>query len=234
MNVYHRDILNEIQKKRKKQNSFHTSEGYSGSSHVSYGLVSAESKAIAKNWAQKHKDVSLVQFFALLDSLYKGESSEEKRMGGLLFQYFPKLRSRVSPAHLKKWLWDLEGWAEIDSLCQSVFTAKDMDSQWNEWQKVIKEFSSSTYISHRRASLVLLTAPVRKSNDKKFAHLAFRNIEKLKDERGILVTKAISWLLREMIKYHKKEVEEYVEQNKDSLPGIAVRETIKKLKTGKK
>jgi hypothetical protein len=37
-----------------------------------------------------------------------------------------------------------------------------------------------------------------------------------------------------MTKQYKKEVSDYVEKNKKLLPRIAVRETIKKLKTGKK
>ncbi|MDP2951009.1 MAG: DNA alkylation repair protein, partial [bacterium] len=64
--------------------------------------------------------------------------------------------------------------------------------------------------------------------------LAFENIEKLKPEKDILITKAISWLLRNLIKYHKKEVADYLKKNKNSLPKIAVRETEKKIKTGKK
>jgi hypothetical protein len=37
-----------------------------------------------------------------------------------------------------------------------------------------------------------------------------------------------------MIKHHKKLVNDYVKANQDSLPRIAVRETMVKLKTGKK
>jgi 3-methyladenine DNA glycosylase AlkD len=81
---------------------------------------------------------------------------------------------------------------------------------------------------------VLLCSPVRKHEDEYLATQAIANIEKLKHEKEILITKAISWLLRSMVKHHKKQVASYIEKNKSTLPAIAVRETMMKLTTGKK
>ena len=46
--------------------------------------------------------------------------------------------------------------------------------------------------TYRRAALVLLTAPVRSSDDPCFRELAFEVIERTQHERSILLTKAIS------------------------------------------
>jgi 3-methyladenine DNA glycosylase AlkD len=89
-------------------------------------------------------------------------------------------------------------------------------------------------VHKRRASLVLLTKPVRDSENKRLADLAFANIDRLKNERSILVTKAISWLLRDLIRHHRERVETYLFENSDCLPKIAIRETRRKLLTGKK
>jgi hypothetical protein len=43
---------------------------------------------------------------------------------------------------------------------------------------------------------VLLTGPVSRSDDARFRDLAFEMTERLKRERIILITKAVSWLLR--------------------------------------
>ncbi|MBY0432537.1 MAG: DNA alkylation repair protein, partial [Cyclobacteriaceae bacterium] len=59
-------------------------------------------------------------------------------------------------------------------------------------------------------------------------------IERLKIEKEILITKAISWLLRDLVKHHTKMVSQYISRNKNTLPAIAIRETLTKLKTGKK
>ena len=99
---------------------------------------------------------------------------------------------------------------------------------------MLVEFSKSKNIHKRRASLVILCSPVRKICEKDIANVAFSNINRLKHEKEILITKAISWLLRSMISLYKSEVEKFVRENEDSLPKIAVRETKVKLLTGRK
>lgn len=155
-------------------------------------------------------------------------------MGGKLLKDYPKLRKKIKPNELDIWLNFLNGWEQVDSICQSVFTAEDILSNWNSWKRTLIAFSKNKNINKRRASLVLLTGPVRQLDDKRFCQLAFALIERLKSEKEILITKAISWLLREMIKNHKNKVAVYLKENKESLPKIAVRETTRKLKTGRK
>jgi 3-methyladenine DNA glycosylase AlkD len=135
---------------------------------------------------------------------------------------------------LNKWLENLEGWAEIDSICQNKFKAKEILGNWGEWHNFLNSWNISSQISKRRASLVLLTGPVGQVNDKRLSTLAFENIDNTKGEKDILITKAISWLLRSLIKNNKEEVSRYLEENKESLPKIATRETKVKLKHGKK
>ncbi|MBK7651308.1 MAG: DNA alkylation repair protein [Flammeovirgaceae bacterium] len=96
------------------------------------------------------------------------------------------------------------------------------------------KFSKSKNIQKRRASLVLLCVPLRKPDNEELAEVALQNIERLKGEKEILITKAISWVLRSMIKHYHKRVSTYLTENKTTLPAIAVRETMMKLKTGRK
>ena len=119
-------------------------------------------------------------------------------------------------------------------MCQSSFSADEILLNWVSWEKVLITFSKSDFISKRRASLVLLTKPVRDVRNDKFLKIAFRNMNKLKLEKDILIIKAISWLLRDMIKNYRDEVKNYLKKNRETLPKIAVRETTRKLETGKK
>jgi 3-methyladenine DNA glycosylase AlkD len=105
---------------------------------------------------------------------------------------------------------------------------------WTTWKKLIKSFVKDKNISKRRASLVLLTKSLRQSDDIKLSKLAFENIEKLKHEKEILITKAISWLLRSLVKFHSKQLSIYLKENRDTLPKIAYREAYCKLTTGRK
>lgn len=123
---------------------------------------------------------------------------------------------------------------EVDVICQSAYTAPEVLANWQNWEKLIKDYSKSMNIQVRRASLVLQNPSVRKSNDQKIRHLAYETIDKLKPEREILITKAVSWLLRSLVILNKEEVKNYLIKNKLTLPKIAYRETLRKISTGKK
>lgn len=81
---------------------------------------------------------------------------------------------------------------------------------------------------------MLLTGPVSHTEDKKLLDISLQNIDRLKQEKDILITKAISWLLRSLVQYHKQAVSEYIDKNLASLPPIAIREAKRKILTGKK
>ncbi|MGB7339941.1 MAG: DNA alkylation repair protein, partial [Phototrophicaceae bacterium] len=135
---------------------------------------------------------------------------------------------------LDAWIDCLSGWREIDTTCQSNYTAKDILAQWDNWQPFLLDLARRDTIQHRRASLVLLVKPVRESTDERLITTALYNVDTLKHESDKLITKAISWILRESIKRHRQRVGDYVQNNSDSLPAIAFREFTKKYETGKK
>ena len=60
----------------------------------------------------------------------------------------------------------------------------------------------------------LLTKSLSQSTDPRLSIIAFENIEKLKVETDILITKAVSWALRSLVKFHQLEVLDYLEKNK--------------------
>jgi len=235
MNKLHQEILIAIRRGAKgNRKASNLRKGYSGTTHYQFGLTNPQEREIAKDWIKKHPDLSLSYFLDLLDSLYRGESLEERTMAGMLLGYLPNLRKQINPDKLDGWLGYLEGWAEIDSLSQSVFTASEVLASWNSWQKLLKKFAKSGSISKRRASLVLLTRPVRDSYEKCLADLAFTNIKTLTGEKNILITKAVSWLLRDLIKNHRQKVVNFLKESGGVLPAVAVREARNKLLTGKK
>src|SRR6202034_3969802 len=119
-------------------------------------------------------------------------------------------RHAVRPPDLERWLGELNGWAEIDCLCQSVFTAEDLTANWPAWRALIERLATDPNINKRRAAMVLLNAPVRGADDPRFRDLALQVLDRLKGERDILITKAVSWLLRTMAARHRAAVEGYL------------------------
>lgn len=235
-NKHHLEFLKELEKYAGQGTRYQKErdKSYMGTKKFSYSIKTPIKKQVVKDWIKKHPNLSISEYSELLNSLYSGESHDERSIAGKLLELLPRLRKQLNPLLLKKWLSGAEGWAEVDSICQSKFSAEEMLSDWDTWRKMISDFSTDKNVHKKRAGLVLLTSPVRESANPKLSKLAFANIERLKGENDILITKAISWLLRDLIKNHREEVKNYVEVEGGGLPKIAVRETTRKLLTGRK
>jgi 3-methyladenine DNA glycosylase AlkD len=204
-----------------------------GSSKPVYMIRAAVFRACVKAWTCRHPDLTPHEYGQLLDSLSRGETSTEFYVIGELLRHLPKLRVTLEPKRIAPWLGRAEGWCEVDSICQSTFTAEEMLAEWSAWKQVLASLAKSKNLHHRRASLVLLTKPLRDSADTRLGRIAFANVDRLKHERDILITKAVSWLLRDAATNYRRQVEACLKENADSLPKIAIRET-NKLRTGVK
>jgi len=237
MNKYHQEILKEIKGIKRKWPASQVVfvKHYLGTDKEYYPLKAEDSKKIARQFFKKHPEISSKELFAVVDSLFGGKTHQEMCLAGRLLNLASvRLMKDFDPHFLEKWLSRTVGWCEVDSLCSSNFTAEQILGKWKEWGSLLDKFSRDKNIHKRRASLVLLVRATRESADPRLAKTSFINAEKLKAEKHVLITKAVSWILRSLIKNHKLEVADYLKKNKDSLPRIAVRETQIKLATGRK
>lgn len=231
----HRGLLEELEKRGGEKHKFNMGiQRYIGTNKPCYSLSASSRKEILRKWFLDHRNLTFGEYRDLLLSLAQGESHEEVSLVGALLGAFPKFRRLLEPEILHNFLEGTEGWAEVDSIAQSNFTAREILGDWERWKKVILELSENSNVHKRRASLVILTLPVREVRDERLADLAFQLIEKLKGEKDILITKAVSWLLRDMIKNFREEVEGYLEERRNTLPAIARRKVKRKLETGRK
>jgi 3-methyladenine DNA glycosylase AlkD len=209
-------------------------DSYGGSGRPFFGITAPVRRDIARRWAATRRGTPATEILAVVESLSEGDTHEERTQGALLLAALPAARRAAGPEDVERWLGRLNGWAEIDCLCQNLFTWQDMAADWPTWKAMIERLRGSDNINKRRAALVLLNGPVGASEDPRFAALAFEGLDALKAERHILITKAVSWLLRSLTRRHGEAVKGYLERNAASLPAIAVRETRAKLATGTK
>ena len=190
-------------------------------------------RRLARGWVAARK-ASPAAILTTMDSLFAGDVHNEKILAALIVGYSRPARRATTPARLSAWLDTVVGWDEVDALCANAFQAEDFLSHWPLWSAALRRLAADANIHKRRASLVLLTGPVRRSDDPRLAELAFNTIAALQGERPILITKAASWLLRNLIARHREAVVAYVDAHRAALPAIAVRETTNKLHTGRK
>lgn len=169
-----------------------------------------------------------------LDSLFAGPTFEHRALAGHLLHAMPGFRKVLELEQLRRWIGGLAGWCEIDTTCQSGWSAAAVLDRWPEWQPFLLGLPESPVISLRRAALVLPLAPLRGSADPRLRAVAFANLDALIAARDPLITKAQSWLLRGLIKHHQAEVVAYLDANTARLPPAVLRETRARLETGRK
>lgn len=211
----------------------HAGPAYTGSSHSHHGMPVPVMRSFLRDALKKHP-LDYKGWLAALHELYSGDSLEERLMAGMLLARSARFRRFLPLSLLDGWLGQLEGWNEVDATCQSTFTGAELLARWPEWEAFLRALAVDDNISKRRASLVLLVLPIRGSPDVRILSMALDNISWLKYERDKLISKAISWLLREGSKQHYEAVRDYLETNRADLPAFVVREVHKKLETGKK
>ncbi len=229
----HASLLEEIIKKSRKPTQHTFLDSYLGNSHPRYPISNPHLRAVCIDWIRA-TTLNPKEFLTLLTSLAKAPSSTEKMTAGILLDYANKEQINFDPKIFDRWLNHLQGWAEVDTLCYSHFKVNQVLDNWNDWKRLLLSLNKNKNINKRRASLVLLCKPLTRTDDKRIQTLAFQLVDRLKSEKEILITKAISWILRSMVKLHRTALKNYLAKNKPTLPALAVRETLTKLETGRK
>ncbi len=230
----HKELVDEFKRYDSGESGHISLSNYLGTQNKLYHLKSAQGKQIAKDFMGRHKDIAEEQFLELLNMLYRGDSFNERTFGTTLLTYKKAYKSLFTPQRTFDWLAGLSGWCEVDSLCQSTFSAQDLLSDWGSWSKMLVKLSRDKNISRRRASLVLLCKSVLGSDSSRLADQAFANLGRLKGEKDILISKAVSWLLRSLIKYHRTRVLSFLVDNQSVLPRFIIKEVSNKLTYGTK
>lgn len=231
-NSFHHEILALIRKNSGTPTRHTFLDSYLGNDHLRYPINNPTLRSIAKEWMRSHRDLSRDKFRDLLTSLIEGESCTEKMMAGILMGYSSKDQRTFDPMIFDRWLDHLVGWVEVDTVCTGDFITSQLPNEWTKWKKLVVKLSKDENINKRRASLVLFCSPLGRVKDDRIAQVALKNVERLKTEKDVRITKAISWVLRSMIKHYRTMVTAYLKEYGDTLPRIALRETKVKLKTG--
>ena len=207
---------------------------YLGTPRGVLGVRAGDLRKLAQETAKLHPTWPDAAWLALFDLLYAGDLFEQRSLAGLLLGALHPLRRRLELARLRAWLAGLAGWAEVDTTCQSAWTNSEVLARWPEWDVFLDELSRAENVSLRRASLVLLIAPLRHSADPRLTARALANVRRLQPERDRMITKAASWVLRSLIAEQPDTVRAYLDEHTGALHTTVVREVRKKLETGRK
>ncbi len=199
---------------------------------VVYGVKVPKLRQIAKAWYRAHKEIARDDLFALVEILWAGGSREERSVAFYLLEHYSKWVPDLPKAHFERWRRNLDSWVETDSLSWmlALWLMGDPDTRMGYvWELIADEDVWS-----RRLALVPMARINRGQIGDTFPDLTLQLIDRVKEERHPMITKAVSWVLREMSKTHRDWVAVYLEENRDVLANHIVREVDNKLRTGLK
>ena len=200
----HHQILQQIKKNSGKGTAHTFLDSYLGNSHFRYPISAPVLRRIAKDWMKDHRRFIRWRFRLSANGLGRIASGTEKSMAGILLDYATADQRKFKPALFDQWLNHLEGWAEIDAVCTGRYAETEVVSQWDKWKPLLIKFSKSKNINKRRASIVFFCSPLSKVENEEISQTALQIVDTLKAEREILITKAISWILRSMVRYNRE------------------------------
>ena len=137
----HAELLGELRRAGDPPSREPRNDSYGSSGHLYYFVRVPVRRAIARAWLARHRSTPAADVFALVESLFQGESHEEKTLAAILLAYHRGARGLAGPKHIERWLDQLSGWAEVDGLCQSTFSAEEVLGDWVKWRALIRRLA---------------------------------------------------------------------------------------------
>src|SRR5262245_53728949 len=122
----HAGLLDALRKAGEAPSRAPGNDSYGSSGRLYYGAPVPARRAIARAWLARHRTATAAEVLALIESLFAGESHEEKTLAAILLACHREARRHAGPKQIERWLDLLRGWAEVDSLCQGAFTEDDV------------------------------------------------------------------------------------------------------------
>ena len=197
-----------------------------------YGVRVPQLRRIARDWHRAHRELERHDLVNLVEVLWSGESREEQTLSVLLLEQHEHWIPDLTRVHFDRWRRGLESWEATDGLgwILALWLSGDPDTRLGYLSDLIGDVD----VWSRRMALVATVRINRGKTGPTIPHLTLQLLDRVKSERHPMITKAVSWALRELIRHHRDQTAVYVESNRQVLARHIVREVSNKLHTGLK
>jgi 3-methyladenine DNA glycosylase AlkD len=197
-----------------------------------YGVRVLQLRQIAKIWQTEHDQLEYEELIPLIEALWNGESREEQLLAIYMLERFKRLLPNLTWSQIDGWKQKVDNWELCDALGTWVF-GPWIQSHLDEKLSLLSELINKDNIWDRRLALVA-TIPINRNSQGAIPDITLFLIDQVKGERDPMITKAISWVLRELARKHSTHVANYIQLNRNSLASHILREVDNKLRTGLK
>jgi 3-methyladenine DNA glycosylase AlkD len=197
-----------------------------------YGVRVPDLRKITRAWYREHQQMSREDLLALVEILWNDESHETRQIVTYLFEHYKTITPTLTKSHFEHWRRGLDNWVITDNLgwLLGLWVLAEADSRLDYLEELITDED----VWSRRLPLVAAVRINRGETDFTAPDLTLQLVDQVREERHPMMTKAVSWVLREMSKRHREQVSVYLAKNKEALAGHVVREVNNKLQTGLK
>lgn len=159
-------------------------------------------------------------------ALCDGATREEQILGIMLLR---RLAPALRWADFDRLRRQLDTWEATDGLAHYLadWVGADFTSRSDRLRSMVR----SRHLWTRRLAVVTASQLNRRGLG---VDLTVELVDQVRAERDPMITKAVSWALRELAVASPQTAAEYLEKRAEELPALAVRETRNKLRTGRK
>jgi len=197
------------------------------------GVRMPDLRQIAKDWKRAHESVSHDELLSLVEALWNGGLQEERILAMELLQTQRRLILGLAWDHFDRWRCKAENWVLTDTLGSRIL-APWILAEPESRLEFLSGLVADEDLWSRRLALVT-TCPINRGHTGlTIPDLTLELVERVKAERDPMITKAVSWSLRELSKTHPDVVAVYVDRQRDTLAAHVIREVENKLRTGLK
>ena len=202
-------------------------------SSLAGGAATAELREVRREFTHRLKDAAPHVVLELADLLIDVPQTAYRFIAYELIHHHPAALSHLNAWQLEQLGRGIASWGAVD--CFAVYLSGPVWRDRRIPNSLIHGWARSADRWWRRAALVS-TVPLN-SKSQGGAGDTYRTLQVcrlLEPDRDPMVTKAMSWALRELAKRDPRAVRDYLAARKDVLPAIVLREVTNKLKTGVK
>jgi 3-methyladenine DNA glycosylase AlkD len=196
-----------------------------------HGVRTPDSRRLAKAWRREHSEAVPEEVLALVDSLWEGDSRDERVLGLEILVLHPGVIRGLTREWFDRRRPDIDNWGVCDFLAVRIL-GPWTEAAPDERLPYLESLVGDSRVYSRRLGLVASVHLNREGPG--FGCWTLEQVDRLLDEREPMVTKAISWVLRQMTRHQADEVALYVESRGERLAALPRREVLNKLRTGRK
>ncbi|MFW9890389.1 MAG: DNA alkylation repair protein [Candidatus Thorarchaeota archaeon] len=175
------------------------------------------------------KDLAIDDLPLLIEQLWQ-EPVFDFKLAAIeaLEEYSAKGNIRIAFAMIDRMVEDIDTWSTVDPLC--IVCLANIIIRDSDYENEIAEWRTSNNFWRRRASILpYVHLSKKRIYCREYAERALAAIGPHLSDTEFFVAKAVGWVLRELSKREPELVRRFIDNNRDQMTKLSIREGSKKL-----